>query len=184
MSLRHYARDALHNPLNSLHQRGTWPLQRAVCSDPNNLHSFKFFFAPTVDSDDHFICCIPLVPPELIPDDDSEIDTLPVVFTVIGQVAPEECFLTAVGDQREDRPDTTAHNRPLASCWLESRPDRDSCVEWRQLPPAIQRIASTAVAGDLNTSRLLRFAPNEGAVQLRVRFVPYEGEVSQNTQRP
>lgn len=177
MSLRHYARDALHNPLNSLHQRGTWPLQCAVCSDPHNLRSFAFFFAPTVDSDDHFICCIPLNPPEFIPDDDSEIDTLPVVFTVIGQIAREECFLTAAGDQREDRPDNI-HDKPVASCWLESRPDRDSCLEWRQLPPAIQRVASTAIADDLDTSRLLRFAPNDGAVQLRVRFIPYEGEVS------
>lgn len=177
MSSPHYARDALQNPLNPIHQRRTWPIQCAVCSDPRNLASFAFFFAPTVDSDDHFICCIPLLPPESIPDDDSEIDVVPVVFTMIGQIAPEDCFLTATGDQRESRPDYV-QDKPLASCWFESRPDRDSCLEWRQLPSAIDRIASTAVPGPLDTSRVVRFTPNDGAVQLRIRFVPPEGEVS------
>lgn len=177
MSVRHYARDAIQNPLNPIHQRRTWPIQCAICSDPRNLPSFKFFFAPTVDSDDHFICCIPLLPPEEIPDDDSEIDVVPVVFTAIGQIAQEDCFLTAEGDRREGRPGHV-QDKPLASCWLESRPDRDSCLEWRQLPSAIDRLASTDVAGPLDTSRVLRFAPNDGAVQLRIKFIPEAGEVS------
>lgn len=40
LSVRHYARDALHNPLNSVHQRRTWPLQCAESSDPLNAQSF------------------------------------------------------------------------------------------------------------------------------------------------
>lgn len=177
MAERHYARDALHNPLNLVHQRRTWPLQCAECSDPHNTSSLNFFFAPTVQSDNLFICCLPLLPPETIPDDDSEIDVVPVVFTMIGQIAREDCFLTAMGDQRADRPDHLKDG-PLASCWLESRPDRDSCLEWRHVPSAIERIESTAAAGPLNLSRTLRFFPNDGAVQLRMRFAPYEGEVS------
>ncbi|KAL1939189.1 hypothetical protein VTO73DRAFT_10230 [Trametes versicolor] len=175
-SIRHYARDALQNPLNSVHQRRTWPLQCAESSDPQNAPSFEYFFAPTVQSDDLFICCIPLLPPEMIPDDDSEIDVVPVIFTMIGQIAREDCFLTAEGDQRVDRPDHQKEG-PLASCWLESRPDRDSCLEWRHVPSAIERIESTAVARPLNLSRVLRFFPNEGAVQLRLRFAPYHGEL-------
>ncbi|EIW61002.1 uncharacterized protein TRAVEDRAFT_46229 [Trametes versicolor FP-101664 SS1] len=149
-----------------------------MCSGPHASRPFDFFFVQTVDSDNHYVLCIPMDPPEAHPvDDDSEIDVLPVIFTIIGQIAPEECFLTTAGDEREDRPDH-ARGGPLASCWMESRADRSSCLEWRQLPSAIEHVASAAVAGEpLNTSRVLRFAPNDGAVQLRVRFVPNSGEL-------
>ncbi|KAI0667042.1 hypothetical protein C8Q78DRAFT_982805 [Trametes maxima] len=176
MNDRHYARDDIENPLDILHQRRTWPLPCALCrSDLPSLP--QLFFAVTVDSEDHSICSIVRDPPDPHPlDDDLEIDALPVVFTIIGQIAPEDCYLTAEGDTRDMRPDHV-QDRPLVSFWMESRPDRDSCLEWRQYPSAIERVACVAEDPEVNTSRVIRFKPNERAVQLRLRFSPYEGQI-------
>ncbi|CDO77057.1 hypothetical protein BN946_scf184455.g7 [Trametes cinnabarina] len=173
MTVRHYARDAIQNPLNGIHQRCTWPFQCAICSGSAN--SLKMYFAPTVDSDLHYICAMRLDPPEPLIDD-MELDCVPIAFTVIGQIAEEDCFLTSAGEPLAGRAARDhIHDRPVASCWFESRPDRDSCLEWRKLTSAIERVTACAV-GPVNTSRVIRRMPNDSAVQLRVRFSPYEGE--------
>ncbi|KAI0673880.1 hypothetical protein C8Q78DRAFT_1019575 [Trametes maxima] len=181
-STEHYARDDFDSLLNILHQRRTWPIQCAICDMPHGLppnSGRELVFLETTESsadNPRYACSLVFEPPELLLGNPRhEIDVLPVVFTVIGQIAPEDCFLTTTGDTRTPRQDHI-QDRPLASYWLESRPDRDSCLEWRQLSMAIEHVVSIA-EHPLNTSRVVRFVPNEHAVQLHVRFCPEEGEL-------
>ncbi|KAI0368258.1 hypothetical protein BV20DRAFT_924757, partial [Pilatotrama ljubarskyi] len=139
------------------------------------------FFAPTVDSDNLFVCCIcPSPPPSMSTSLKDEIDSLPLILNLTGTIATEECFITVSGNPRKARPDHV-QDQPVASCWLQPlSADPEFRSHWSQVTSAIARVASTAPV-PLNTSRIIRTTSDGSSAQLRVRFAPESGHSLRNT---
>ncbi|PIL33641.1 hypothetical protein GSI_04264 [Ganoderma sinense ZZ0214-1] len=116
-------------------------------------------------SEKRHICCVcEDSPPALIR------PKTPILFDVLGQIAVEDCFLTARGCPRP------ANEEPVASCWLQQRPNIVSDLKWRGIIPVIEAIVEEyAVGSEVDTSRLLTVGP-DGKLRLQVIW---HGEVGE-----
>ncbi|KAI1784484.1 hypothetical protein LXA43DRAFT_1066735 [Ganoderma leucocontextum] len=85
----------------------------------------------------------------------------PLVFNIVGQIAVENCFLTAHG---RDRP---PDEEPVASCWLQARPNIVSDISWRGIIPTIEAIVDE-YGGVVDPSHLLIVGPDE---KLRLQVI-------------
>ena len=75
--------------------------------------------------EEHEICCFRFsnLPSYLDPR-----PKIPILFEVIAQIAPEDCFFTA--DGYESPESSGADDERLATCWLETGPDSISQTYW------------------------------------------------------
>ncbi|KAI1793318.1 hypothetical protein LXA43DRAFT_988141 [Ganoderma leucocontextum] len=118
------------------------------------------------------ICCIQhrkVATGELLP-------KRPLLFDIVGQISPDQCFLTARG---LSQPSDPADEEPVASCWLEPRTHIMSEINWRGVEDSVGKIVQ-AIPGDVDTSRL--FARDEGGrPKLQVIWQGYSGETTAAT---
>lgn len=99
----------------------------------------------------------------------------PVLFEIIGQIARHDCWLTALGDEKNQDPDD-----PIASCWVEARPDHISRIYWRSVLPTVEAIIDT-IPGAVDSTKLVSgHAEAVESVRLQVIWRAPEGEVSSN----
>lgn len=97
----------------------------------------------------------------------------PVLFELVGQIAREDCYLTALGDEAHQEPDD-----PVASCWVTARPDIISRIHWRSVLPTIQDIMDT-IPGGVDSSKLVAGRVNDiASVRVQVLWRAPDGEVS------
>lgn len=97
----------------------------------------------------------------------------PILFELIGQIATHDCHLTVRGDEEHQDPDD-----PIASCWVEARPDDISRIYWRSLLPAVQEIME-AIPGAVDSTKLVYgYAQAVESVRLQVIWRAPDGEVS------
>ncbi len=97
---------------------------------------------------------------------------IPILFEIIGQIAFEDCFLTA--DGYEDPVSSGQEDEHLATCWIETRDEYVSRIYWQGIAPAVQEIASH-IPGSVDASRLL--GEVDGEVILQVCYQPPAGQV-------
>ncbi|KAI1781642.1 hypothetical protein LXA43DRAFT_908153 [Ganoderma leucocontextum] len=118
--------------------------------------------------EEHEICCFRFtdLPPHLDPR-----PKVPILFKVIGQIALEDCFLTADGYECPES--SGAEDEHLATCWIETRPDYISETYWLGVVPAVQEIANH-IPTDVDTSKLI--GEDEGQVRLQVCYQPPAGQ--------
>lgn len=116
-------------------------------------------------SEKRHTCCIPRdVIPRLL------LTKTPLLFKIIGQISVEDCFLTARGHLRP--PD----EEPVASCWLEQRPNIISDITWRGVIPTLEGIIDK-YGGEVDPSHLLTIGP-DGKLRLQVTWQGDVGEAS------
>ncbi len=116
-------------------------------------------------SEKRYTCCIHQNGNPQLP-----LPKTPLVFNVYGQITPEDCFLTARGRLRP------MDEEPVASCWLQARPNIASDIRWRGIIPTIEAIADE-YGGVVDFSHLLMLGP-DGKIQLQVIWQGDVGEVS------
>ncbi|KAI1782040.1 hypothetical protein LXA43DRAFT_906979 [Ganoderma leucocontextum] len=122
-------------------------------------------FAPTDrdGSEKRHVCCVHQdASPRLF------LPKTPLVFSIYGQIAVEDCFLTARG---RDRP---TDQEPVTSCWLQARPNITSDISWRGIIPTIQAIVNE-YGGTVDPSHLLTVGP-DGKLRLQVIWQGYIGD--------
>lgn len=119
------------------------------------------------------ICCTQLT--ELPSHLDPQL-RVPILFEVIGQISPDECFLTADGYKSPES--SGEEDELLATCWIET-PETDyiSQLYWLGIAPAVQEIAHQ-IPTDVDTSRLLTDEQGED-IRLQVSYQPPAGQVRQ-----
>lgn len=134
----------------------------------------QFAVCFAITEDDEFthefrrICCLRPDPLAYLPR-----PKRPVLFEVIGQIAAHDCHLTARGDEEHQDP-----NDPVASCWVEARPDDVSRIYWRSLLPTIQSVMDV-IPGAVDSSKLVAGrADSVESVRLQVIWRAPDGEVS------
>ncbi|PIL33218.1 hypothetical protein GSI_04668 [Ganoderma sinense ZZ0214-1] len=114
-------------------------------------------------SEKHYICCFPQhANPEL------PLPKTPLVFSLYGQIAIEDCFLTVRGCLRP------MDEEPVASCWLEARPNIAADILWRGIIPSIEAIVDK-YGGVVDPSHLVALGP-DGNVRLQVVWQGNIGE--------
>ncbi|KAI1782149.1 hypothetical protein LXA43DRAFT_1104648 [Ganoderma leucocontextum] len=118
-------------------------------------------FGPTDrdGSEKRQICCVrqganPAANPRLL------LPKTPLAFNIYGQIAVEDCFLTARGRHRP------TDEEPVASCWLQARPNIASDISWRGIIPTIEAIVEE-YGGIVDPSQLLTVGP-DGKLRLQV----------------
>ncbi|PIL36307.1 hypothetical protein GSI_01970 [Ganoderma sinense ZZ0214-1] len=89
------------------------------------------------------VCCISQHANPKLP-----LPKTPVVFSLYGQIAVEDCFLT-----------TRGHLQPMdeelvALCWLEACPNVATEIHWRSIMPTIKAIIEK-YGGEVDPSHLL-----------------------------
>ncbi|KAI1782217.1 hypothetical protein LXA43DRAFT_906424 [Ganoderma leucocontextum] len=127
------------------------------------LHFATWEYDPDTD-EEREICCTPsYLDPQL---------QVPILFEIIGQISPEECFLTA--DGYESPESNGQEDEHLATCWIETREDYISQIYWLGIAPAVQEIANQILT-DVDQSRLLTDEQGEN-VRLQVCYQPPAGQ--------
>ncbi|KAI1782076.1 hypothetical protein LXA43DRAFT_1069363 [Ganoderma leucocontextum] len=114
-------------------------------------------FAPTDrdGSEKRQICCVYRdASPRLF------LPKTPLLFNIVGEIAVEECFLTARGRLRP------SDEEPVASCWLKPRPNPVSDVTWRGVIPTVDAIVDK-YGGVVDPFQLLMEGP-DGKLRLQV----------------
>ncbi|PIL31912.1 hypothetical protein GSI_06616 [Ganoderma sinense ZZ0214-1] len=96
----------------------------------------------------------------------------PLLFKIIGQITVEECFLTARGHLRP--PD----KEPIASCWLQQRPNITSDITWRGIIPTLEAIIEQ-YGGEVDPSELLALGP-DGKLRLQMTWQGDVGETGRD----
>ncbi|KAI0323823.1 hypothetical protein GY45DRAFT_1215746, partial [Cubamyces sp. BRFM 1775] len=96
----------------------------------------------------------------------------PLLLEITGQIAIQNCFLTAHGYRNTEEPED--NSEPTASCWLEARPDAVSRTYWRSVLPTVHSIMEH-IPGDVDISGFVSVAA-DGAVRLQVIWEADEGE--------
>lgn len=99
---------------------------------------------------------------------------VPILFEVVGQIVAENCFLTLDGIFPDDPPPNSGLG-PVASCWIEPRPNDISHTYWRSLEPTINTI-NEYIHGNINTSCLITTG-QDGSMQLQVIWLAPHGHV-------
>ncbi|PIL35896.1 hypothetical protein GSI_01556 [Ganoderma sinense ZZ0214-1] len=102
---------------------------------------------------------------------ESLLPKVPILFEVIGQISPYDCFLTADGYQSPES--SGQEDERLATCWIEAPHDYISRIYWMGIDPAIQEITGF-IPGDVNTDKLLGEEDRE--VILQVCYQPPAGQ--------
>ncbi len=116
-------------------------------------------------SEKRYVCCVhKRANPQLL------LPKTPLVFNVYGQIAIEDCFLTARGRLRP------MDEEPVASCWLQARPNVASEIRWRGIIPTIEAIVDE-YGGVVDFSHLLMLGP-DGELRLQVIWQGSVGELS------
>ncbi len=114
--------------------------------------------------EEHEICCF-------TPTQHTQ-PNVPILFEVVGQIALEDCFLTADGYKSPES--SGEDNERLATCWIETRPDYISRIYWLGVVPAVQEIANH-IPTAVDTSRVI--GEDQGQIRLQVCYQPPAGQV-------
>ncbi|PIL34350.1 hypothetical protein GSI_03125 [Ganoderma sinense ZZ0214-1] len=117
-------------------------------------------------SEKRYTCCIS---PDALPR--LTQPKTPILFSLLGQIAVKDCFMTARGCLRP--PD----EEPVASCWLEQRSNPVSDLTWRGILPTIKALVQEFAAGsEVDTSQLLAVGADG-----KLRFqVIWQGDVGES----
>ncbi|KAI1788924.1 hypothetical protein LXA43DRAFT_893833 [Ganoderma leucocontextum] len=134
------------------------------------LYFATWEYDPDTD-EEREICCTQFTGLPSYLDVDPQLK-VPILFEIIGQISPEECFLTA--DGYESPESNGQDDQRLATCWIETREDYISQIYWLGIAPAVQEIANQ-IPTDVDTSRLLTDEQGED-VRLQVMYQPPAGQ--------
>lgn len=138
-----------------------------VVTSVNNNLILQFALSEHRGSKTRYIACAQRAP--LLP---GPRPVLPLLLELLGQIAVTDCYLTSRGYTDPGDP----HSKPIASCWIEARPDLVSEIYWRSVLPTIQTFKAD-IPGAADISDLLSVA-SDGSVRVKVRWEPDADEVS------
>ncbi|KAI1782022.1 hypothetical protein LXA43DRAFT_905138 [Ganoderma leucocontextum] len=98
----------------------------------------------------------------------------PVVFDIIGQISGgSECFLSVDGVPRDTSSTNAASAEPVASCWMEPRPNVVARVNWNGVQASVEQILAE-IPGEVDTSRFIR--SEDGMMKIQLVWQGYPGE--------
>ncbi|KAJ8456697.1 hypothetical protein ONZ51_g11969 [Trametes cubensis] len=138
-----------------------------VAASINNNLILCFALSEHRGSEKRYICCVRRTPLNL-----GARPLRPLLLEITGQIAVNNCFLTAHGHKDPERPDDDSE--PTASCWLEARPDTISRTYWRSVLPTVHSIMEH-IPGEVDISGFVSVAA-DGTVRLQVIWEASEDE--------
>ncbi|KAI1786735.1 hypothetical protein LXA43DRAFT_897380, partial [Ganoderma leucocontextum] len=97
----------------------------------------------------------------------------PLLFDIVGQIAPYQCYLTARG---LPQPGDLVGKEPVVSCWLEARPHFMSEINWRGVKDSVGKVIE-AISGNVDTSRLFA-KDDDGRPMLQIIWQGYSGQTA------
>lgn len=103
----------------------------------------------------------------------------PLIFDIHGQIWRHQCYLTGGGyPWPAERP--LSEFEPLASCWIEPRPNIASETNWRAMNESIALLLNT-IPGDVDSSHFTNIDRSTGARRLQIFWQGSQGDVSTAT---
>ncbi|TFK92371.1 hypothetical protein K466DRAFT_480763 [Polyporus arcularius HHB13444] len=100
---------------------------------------------------------------------------VPLLFDDIGEVSRDDFALTGYGII--GRPDEEVREAPMASGWLQERPNKMSNINWRAVPRTVRTITDSIPAFDVDTSTLYRMT-EDNSPQLKLTWQGFPGETT------
>lgn len=109
----------------------------------------------------------------------------PIFFSIIGQISPNNCYLTQHGrrlavdsDGMEDLEDAR-EDAEVATFWFEERPNAVSALSWQGIGKSVRAItAHFPEPNKVDTSRLAHYSTEELKYRLQFIWHGRPGEVS------
>ncbi|TFK78164.1 hypothetical protein K466DRAFT_607254 [Polyporus arcularius HHB13444] len=100
---------------------------------------------------------------------------IPLLWDMIGEVTRDDFALSARGVL--GRSAEEVREAPMASGWLQQRPNKMSDINWRALRLSIRTLTDSIPAFEVDTSTLLRIT-EEGLPQLKLTWQGFIGETT------